>query len=234
MFILRNKLLTKLFRIRYFALNNLDKSLETFIDFNNGYFVELGANDGVNQSNTLYFEHFRGWRGVLIEPYPPNFEALIRNRSAGNFFKCAACVGPKYPLKEVKLVYSNLMTSTLGIESDSQNALDHAKRGSNFRCGRTFVFKAPALSLTQILIEAGAPSFIDLLSLDVEGNELEVLKSIDHSKFKFRYICVESDSLHLLVEYLTCQGYSYLQPLTYHDYLFEYRKNNTILMPHLI
>jgi len=77
MFLLRNKLLTKLFRIRYFALNNLDKSLETFIDFNNGYFVELGANDGVNQSNTLYFEHFRGWRGVLIEPCPPNFEALI-------------------------------------------------------------------------------------------------------------------------------------------------------------
>jgi len=48
MFLLRNKLLTKLFRIRYFALNNLDKSLETFIDFNNGCFVELGANDGVN------------------------------------------------------------------------------------------------------------------------------------------------------------------------------------------
>jgi len=75
------------------------------------------------------------------------------------------------------------------------------------------------------LIEAGALSFIDLLSLDVEGNELEVLKSIDHSKFKFRYICVETRGLHELREYLLDQGYYYLKPLTHHDYLFEYCKS---------
>jgi len=41
-------------------LNNLEKSLKTFLDFNNSYFIEHGGNDGVNQSNTLYSEHFRG------------------------------------------------------------------------------------------------------------------------------------------------------------------------------
>ena len=84
---LKNSFLTSLFRLRYFSLNNLDMKMETYLDFNNGYFVELGANDGVNQSNTLYFEKFRAWHGVLIEPYLPNFNRLIRNRSSANFCK---------------------------------------------------------------------------------------------------------------------------------------------------
>ena len=64
--ILRSELLTIIFRFRYFSLNDLDKKLEKYLDFDYGYFVELGANDGVNQSNTLFFERFRGWKGVLI------------------------------------------------------------------------------------------------------------------------------------------------------------------------
>lgn len=48
-----------LLRGKYFSLNQLDRKLEEFVDYNNGYFVELGANDGVTQSNTLYFERHR-------------------------------------------------------------------------------------------------------------------------------------------------------------------------------
>ena len=58
--ILRSDLLTKIFDLRYFSINDLDKSLEQYLNFERGYFVELGANDGVNQSNTLFFERFRG------------------------------------------------------------------------------------------------------------------------------------------------------------------------------
>lgn len=92
--ILRSELLTKIFQLRYFSLNELDKKLEIYLDIDNGYFVELGANDGVNQSNTLFFERFRGWKVILIEPFQSNFAELIRNRSSINFFKNAACVGP--------------------------------------------------------------------------------------------------------------------------------------------
>jgi len=45
---------------RYFGLNNLDQKIEKYLDFDNGFFVELGANNGIEQSNTLYFELFRG------------------------------------------------------------------------------------------------------------------------------------------------------------------------------
>ena len=59
--------------LSYVANNSLDKKLQRYIDYYNGYFVELGANDGINQSNTFFFEKKRNWKGVLIEPYKNNY-----------------------------------------------------------------------------------------------------------------------------------------------------------------
>jgi hypothetical protein len=50
------RFLKRLIRGRYHGLNGLDKKMEAYLGYDNGYFVELGANDGVSQSNTLYFE----------------------------------------------------------------------------------------------------------------------------------------------------------------------------------
>jgi FkbM family methyltransferase len=218
---LQSSFLVKTFKLRYFSLNNLDMKMETYLDFNNGYFVELGANDGVNQSNTLYFEKFRGWHGVLIEPYLPNFNRLIRNRSSANFCKNAACVGPSYKDEKVTLAYSNLMTSTLGITSEIPNPVDHAVSGERFWGGKTFVFETYALTLNSILIEAKSPKTIDLLSIDVEGVELEILKGVNHSDFRFRFICVESRRFGVISQYLSEQDYVYVESLSPHDYLFQ-------------
>ena len=219
--VLKSSMLTKIFKVRYFSLNDLDKQLEKYLQFENGFFVELGANDGVNQSNTLFFERFRGWKGVLIEPFEPNYMELIRNRSSTNFFKNAACVGPTWTNPTVELVYSNLMTSTLGVNSDVLDPVDHANQGAKFGGGNTFLFVAPAFTLNSILIEAGAPSLIDLLSLDVEGVEYEILKGVDHQRFRFRYICVESRQFDYLQQYLLSQEYVYIETLSSHDYLFK-------------
>jgi len=51
-----------------YSLNNLDEKLLKYLNFNNGFFIEAGANDGVNQSNTLMYEQKYGWSGLLIEP----------------------------------------------------------------------------------------------------------------------------------------------------------------------
>jgi FkbM family methyltransferase len=223
--LLRSTLLSNIFHLRYFSLNDLDKQLEKYLNFDNGYFVELGANDGVNQSNTLFFERFREWKGILIEPYQPNYKELVRNRSADNYFKNAACVGPTYTNPTVDLAYSNLMTSTLGVESEIQDPVAHASKGGEFWGGNAFVFKAPASTLNSILIEANAPSLIDLLSLDVEGVELEILKGIDHSKFRFRYICVESRQFEELKQYLIDKDYLHIGILSAHDFLFKNHQN---------
>src|SRR5688572_8197056 len=51
-------------RYSWMALNGLDRRLARHLDFDGGVFVEAGANDGVEQSNTYYFEKIRHWRGL--------------------------------------------------------------------------------------------------------------------------------------------------------------------------
>ena len=46
--------------------NNLLK----YIDFNSGFFIELGGYDGFFHSPTYYLEKFKNWQGILVEPHP--------------------------------------------------------------------------------------------------------------------------------------------------------------------
>ena len=62
------KIIKQFKKKKIFGLNNLDLKLEKYLNYNNGFFIELGANDGISQSNTYYFEKNKNWNGVLIEP----------------------------------------------------------------------------------------------------------------------------------------------------------------------
>lgn len=207
---------------RYFSLNDLDRKLEKYVDYDSGYFVELGANDGITQSNSLYFERYRGWHGLLVEPVLHNFIACRRNRSKRNSIYCAACVSFNYQEEFVRIAYSNLMTTPLSLASDIKNPREHAKMGEQFlRQDEAVVeFGAVAKPLNTLLLESNAPSVIDFLSLDVEGVELEVLQGIDHKAFHFKYILVECRDLPGLSAYLEQQSYKLIDQFSQHDYLF--------------
>lgn len=208
---------------RYFGLNELDRRLEPYLNYNDGYYVELGANDGVAQSNTLHFERFKNWCGVLVEPVPHNYLKCRTNRSRRNSVYCAACVRFGYDQEFVKIAYSNLMSTAIGVESEISDPFAHASEGGRFLGNdeNIFMFGAKARTLTDILQEAGAPHRIDLLSLDVEGVELEVLKGVDHLQYRFNYLVVENRAFDELEEYLKVQHYEFIAKLSHHDYLFR-------------
>ena len=191
------------------------------MNFDSGYYVELGANNGLSFSNSLYFERYKGWTGLLIEPAPEHFKELMLNRASKNHFSNVACVGFSYDQDLIALEYSDLMTTTLGIESDILDPVIHAKDGSKFWGGDSFRFFAHAKTLSSILDDAGSPTSINFLSLDVEGVELEVLRGVDHSKYRFQYLCIESRSFETLNEYLDLNGYRYIKSLSPLDYLFK-------------
>ena len=67
-FILPYKIKTLVKKLRKFNGDGLDKKMLDYINYKNGFFIECGANDGINQSTTWYFEKKLKWKGLLIEP----------------------------------------------------------------------------------------------------------------------------------------------------------------------
>jgi FkbM family methyltransferase len=208
---------------KYKSINNLDRKIESYLNFNNGFFVELGANDGISQSNSYYFEKYREWKGVLIEPIPHNYLKCLKNRSKRSQVFCNACVSFEYKEKFVEIIYSNLMSTSLGLETDIDNAENHALIGKQFleEDETNFNFGAVANQLNNILFKANAPKQIDFLSLDVEGAELEVLKGINHNKYRFKFICIESRNIAKITDYLSINNYYMIEKLSPLDYLFK-------------
>lgn len=213
----------------YYSLNSLDQKIEKYLDFDEGYFIELGANNGIKQSNTLYFEVNRNWQGILIEPVLHNFMKCKHYRSSQNYYSCSACVSFEYKKPFVNLIYADLMTTPINVESDIESPHNHTNSCLENRymdkehC--LVEFMAPAETLDAILKNANAPKIIDLLSLDVEGGELEVLRGVDLDKYQINNILCEVRDISKVEEYLSTYGYSLKEKLSKHDYFFSYEKN---------
>jgi FkbM family methyltransferase len=207
----------------YFSLNGLDKKLEKYLDFDGGFFVELGANDGMTQSNSIYFELKRGWSGILVEPVPHKYMQCASVRAARSKVFCNACVGFDFEGEFVELIYADLRSAAAGVETDIANLESHTNDsiGSLSKANERIVrFGAIARPLNDILREGNAPKLIDFLSLDVEGAEMEVLKGIDFDEYSFKCILLETRSFPKLDSFLEGKGYKFVERFSEHDYLF--------------
>jgi FkbM family methyltransferase len=195
----KTKTFFKKFR-KFNALNNLDKKLLQYINYNNGFYIECGANDGVDQSNTWYYEKFKNWHGILIEAHPKLFNELKKNRSKNNI------------LVNKFLVAKNFKSLIVNI---SDNDLMSKFSNSNHKN-----FSAQPITLTEILKNNNSPKIIDLFSLDVEGYEFKVLEGIDFKNYKFKYFLIETNNFNKLNHYLVTKKYKFINKLSHHDYLF--------------
>lgn len=173
----------------YYSLNNLDVKLKPYLNFRDGFFIEAGANNGIDQSNTLYFEKYQGWKGLLIEPIPELAEKCQVNRPeciTENY----ALVSFENPLERVELYHCNLMSFVEGametdVEKDDQ--IKTACAIQNIKHSKLIVNAKPL----SVILENHRIQNIDFFSLDVEGLELEVLKGIDFTRHKPRYMLIE-------------------------------------------
>jgi hypothetical protein len=218
------KLYKKIKTPRYHGQFYLDKKMEKYLNYENGYFVELGANDGLRLSNTLYYEKCKNWKGILVECIYHKYLLCLKNRPKSIVF-CNACVSFEYKKKFVEVMYSDLLTSPINLETDLLNVQQHVEVGKDFFLPdddkkNIYVFGAPAITLNQLLINAKAPNLIDFLSLDTEGSEIEVLKGIDHNIFRFKYICLECRDLEKMKKYMHSINYLLAEQLTQQDFLF--------------
>ncbi len=205
---------------KYYGKNNLDQQLEKYLNFCNGFFIELGAYDGVTQSNTLFYEKNKGWKGILIEPSKSIFKKCKSNRSMRNFFYNCACVSFNYKKTHVELQFSGLKTYSpkyLG----KKRTKEYISQPELHWGEKSFLYKVKARTLNSILDQSRAPSEIDFLSIDTEGAEFEVIKGVNFKKYRFKYILVESNYLFKLKKFLASKHYKYVRKFNENDYLFQ-------------
>lgn len=207
------------------ALHDIDAQLVRYLDFDGGFFVEAGANDGYNQSNTYRLERVRGWRGVLIEPVPALYHEARIERNGSHVFNCAL-VSKEHNGEPIRLIYGGMMTTVAGTR-DSE-AADHAwveKAHAVAQEEPKHEFTVAARTLSAILDEVHAPE-IDFLSLDVEGFEPQVLAGLEFERHAPRWILVEireGGCSREEIEAILGDRYAYIEQLSLYDTLYRRR-----------
>lgn len=195
----------------------------------NGYFVELEANDGVHQSNTYKLQRQFGLTALLIEPRPRRFAECVANRAFGNRPKvrCAACLPFDLRDRFVEIEDADLMSVAKGFAMADQQAVEHADHGRRFLADPALRYSCGALprTLASLLDEVKAPLGLDLLCLDVEGNELAVLRGLDLQRYQPKWILVETRGPEI-AEYLSGFGYQM------HSRLSDYDACSDLLFAH--
>lgn len=158
----------------------------------NGFFLDSGASDGVQSSNTKLLEDSYGWRGICVEPNAEFFAALVRNRRC----HCVNCCLYDH---DGKVDFLDNAYTLGGILDEYHPAhLRYAQRsfaGASGADGAPAVVSMPARTIRSILRECAAPAVIDYWSLDTEGSELALLKSFPFDAYTFRVLTVEHNWL---------------------------------------
>ena len=177
-------------------------------------------------SNTLFFEKNRQWRGICIEPNPIEFKKLLESGRNCIFENCA-------------ISNSEGMTDFLAIDGYGKGLSGiincyhprHYERIENDIKGKDsqkHVFKVQTRPLQKLLDEHGV-TYIDYCSIDVEGAEMEVLKSIDFDKTYIKCLTLEDNyGLKAETKYLRKHGYRIWKRLKHEAIFIKYDSIGTL------
>lgn len=168
-----------------------------------GIVIDIGANDGVKFSNSLKFEQL-GWKCICVEPLPRAYEELKKNRSCICIQGCISDQEGIDQFLEIKGGCEMLsgLTSKYDPRHVSRITYEVHQNRASYEIIPVICYKLNAV------LDAYDIHHVDILSLDVEGGELGILKSIDFDRFSIDVICVEDNyNDPELREFLTQKGF---------------------------
>jgi FkbM family methyltransferase len=195
--------------MKYYSQYEQDKIIMEayFKNKTDGFFVEIGADDGVRFSNCKSFED-KGWKGIAFEPRKEAFQKLKQNRTCECLNLCLSDEERIVDFLDIKgygLGLSGLIEkydprhlSRIGYEI--QHPDNQGKE----------IVKVKTKMLCDVLEERNI-THIDFLSIDTEGSELNILSTIDFDKIKIDVITIEDNyDDPKLMEFFLKRGYKHV------------------------
>lgn len=144
-----------------------------------GTFLELGAFNGVRESNTKFFEDCLGWEGLLIEGNPKQYAKLVVNRPFAHRMSFAPSCSVEQELRNETIKFLASVFTNARLAADTED-------------GHKLQVSVPCGSLTRVIKDVFVGGHVDFFSLDVEGAEPLVLDNLDFDQVFIELLMVES------------------------------------------
>jgi len=151
-----------------------------------GFFIEFGACDGLELTNTFLLEDKYNWKGILSEPCKYWHEDLKNNR------KCIIDTRAVWNKDNSSLLFTEveeLRTLSNITEANGEDWAHDTRNKENIR------YEVPTVTLTTLLKENNAPKNIDYISIDTEGSEYQILEAFNFDEYKFNCITIEHNEV---------------------------------------
>jgi FkbM family methyltransferase len=209
--------------MRSYGLGGIDAKIynKYLKNINNGFYIECGANDGVEQSNTKMLEDV-GWTGLLVEPNPHTFAQCVHNRSSKNIFERYALVDTNHN-EDFITGFFNFTTHGEGLcgHVPQDNLIDRVWKDEH-------LIDVPCIQLSKLLDKHNI-THIDFFSLDVELYEIQVLDGMDLNRHRPTFILVEVtgpdnktilERKHQIDELFKSYSYNFIEQISGNDHLY--------------
>lgn len=187
-----------------------DFALHYFKDKKNGFFVDVGAFDGVTWSNSLTFELNFGWDGICVEPHPRAFKELSEQRKC----KCLNyAVSDKNGEFDFLIVEGESEMLSGLVDTYDPRHKNRLEEETNKFNDNIVIKKIPCKTITNLMQEMGK-THIDYLSIDTEGSELKVMDGIDFNLITVNLISMECNfEIEPITKYMSEKGYKFIQKI---------------------
>ncbi len=215
--------------MKYYSQYGQDKFInETYFkNRKSGVFLDIGAFDGIDGSNSYFFETELDWSGVCIEPLPEIFNKLKNNR------KCVSingCAWNKNDTKTFRMIsgYNEMLSGLVDCYDDKH--IHRITSEAKDRKEKIEDIIVKCFDINEILKNNNLFN-IDLLSIDVEGAEFDIISAIDFDKYDIKVIVAENNyDDNKVRNLLASKGYDFEHRLTIDD-VFVKKTNFKIVIP---
>ena len=181
---------------KMFSQNKEEQFILEYFRGERGKFLDIGAYDGVNLSNTRALA-VRGWGGIYIEPSPAVYEKLVQHS--------------QYLLGDI-----HSYNYAIGTQTGKQKFYDNHNYVATLVRHETERWKDETFTETEVEVLTFEDFYkrspikeFDFISIDAEGMDYDILCQIDLKKVKCQMICVEHNGIETDKYYHLIAGQGY-------------------------